>query len=171
MKRLLLLIVVVLAGYGGFQALIYFDNEFKYGRMWETPAIKPHEKPVLIMDSGLVPVDGGEASFRAAPVSSLRSPFSVTDNEVLGSGKALYFTYCSQCHGKYYDGNGPVGQSFHPLPSDLRSTKVQSMPEGVFFKEISYGIPDGRQPPLATTIAVLDRWRIITYVKSLGPRS
>jgi len=63
-----------------------------------------------------------------------------------------------------------VGQSFHPLPTDLRSPKVQSLSEGVFFKEISYGIPGGRQPPLATTIDPLDRWRIIAYVKSLGVR-
>jgi hypothetical protein len=47
---------------------------------------------------------------------------------------------------------------------------VQSLSEGAFFKEISYGIPGGKQPPLATTIDPLDRWRIIAYVQSLGPR-
>jgi hypothetical protein len=62
-----------------------------------------------------------------------------------------------------------VGQSFHPLPTDLRSAKVQSLSEGAFFKEISYGIPGGKQPPLATTIDPLDRWCIIAYVQSLGP--
>jgi hypothetical protein len=45
------------------------------------------------------------------------------------------------------------------------------MPQGTLFKEISYGIPNGRQPPLATTIAVTDRWRIIAFLKSLGPRN
>jgi hypothetical protein len=44
------------------------------------------------------------------------------------------------------------------------------MPQGILFKEISYGIPNGRQPALATTIAVKDRWRIIAHIKSLGPR-
>jgi hypothetical protein len=63
-----------------------------------------------------------------------------------------------------------VGQSFDPLPTDLRSVKVQTLPEGVLFKEISYGVPNGRQPPLATTIEVMDRWRIVAYVKSLGVR-
>jgi hypothetical protein len=74
------------------------------------------------------------------------------------------------CHGPNHDGKGTVGQSFHPLPTDLRSAKVQSKAEGVHFKEISYGVPKGRQPALATTIPVLDRWRIVAYVKSLGVR-
>jgi len=63
-----------------------------------------------------------------------------------------------------------VGQSFDPLPSDLQSDKVQSLPQGTLFKEISYGVPNGRQPALDTTIEVIDRWRIIAYVKSLGSR-
>ena len=74
------------------------------------------------------------------------------------------------CHGPNHDGKGTVGQSFSPLPTDIRSAKVQALPDGVHFKEISYGIPDGRQPALATTITVLDRWRIVAYVKSLGVR-
>jgi hypothetical protein len=44
------------------------------------------------------------------------------------------------------------------------------MAEGNIFKDISYGVPKGRQPPLATTIQVIDRWRIVAYVKSLGLR-
>ena len=63
---------------------------------------------------------------------------------------------------------GTVGQSFSPLPGDLRSAKVQKLTDGMMFKEISFGIPDGRQPALATTISEMDRWRIVAYVKSLG---
>ena len=99
-----------------------------------------------------------------------RISFKSDDPKVVASGKSLYFTYCAQCHGKYHDGNGTVGQSFHPLPGDLQSDKVQSLPQGTHFKEISYGVPNGRQPALATTIELMDRWRIIAYVKSLGPR-
>ena len=171
MRRVMVLIFIVLAGYGGFKALIYYDKEFKHGRMWETPAIRPYEEPLLIMENGVAPAGGGEAELKAAHASALRSPCAKADAEALEHGKTLYFTYCAQCHGKYHDGNGTVGQSFHPLPGDLRSIKVQSMPDGIFFKEISYGITGGRQPPLATTIVVLDRWHIIAYVKSLGPRT
>ena len=153
-----------------YQGLIFLDNNFRYGRMWETPVIRPHEQELLVMDEGLVPVGGGEALLRVTPGEELQSPILIESPTTIEVGEQLYFTYCAQCHGKYHDGNGTVGQSFHPLPPDLRSMKVQDQPEGILFKEISYGLPDGRQPPLATTIAIDDRWRIIAYVKSLGPR-
>jgi mono/diheme cytochrome c family protein len=100
----------------------------------------------------------------------LKSPLPVNDPETLEIGKTIYFTYCAQCHGKYHDGNGTVGQSFAPLPTDLKTETVQSKSDGALFREISYGIPNGRQPPLAATIDIADRWRVIAYVKSLGIR-
>jgi mono/diheme cytochrome c family protein len=154
-----------------YEVLIWYDTDFRYGRMWETPAVKPHEEPMLVMQGAAVPFGGGEEVFRATPADILKSPFSMADPELLRLGKVSYFLYCAQCHGKNYDGNATVGQSFFPLPTDLRSAKVQSLSDGAFFKEISYGIPGGRQPPLATTIAPMDRWRIVAYIKSLGVRN
>jgi len=159
--------IVVLIAY---EALIYYDENFRFGRMWETPAVRPHEEPPFSMPKGTVPQQGGEETYKATPAEFLKSPLSMSDQAQIQQGKILYAKFCAQCHGKNHDGNATVGQSFHPLPTDLRSVKVQSLSEGAFFKEISYGIPDGRQPPLATTIDAVDRWRIIAYVKSLGTR-
>ena len=171
MKRIVVIaLVVVIVALVAYNALTFIDNEFMPGRMRETPAIRPHEEELLIMREGVVPFEGGEAVYRVADGKRLKSPFVKGDENSIKLGKALYATYCAQCHGKYHDGNGTVGQSFYPLPTDLRSVKVQTTHEGVLFKEISYGIPNGRQPPLATTIEVMDRWRIIAYLKSLGPR-
>jgi mono/diheme cytochrome c family protein len=122
------------------------------------------------MESGIVPFTGGEAYYRAAKPTELVSPFSAEDRDAVALGRKGYFTYCAQCHGKHHDGRGTVGQSFAPLPGDLRSARVQQLPDGYLFQEISYGIPDGRQPALATTIRVEDRWRIIAYLKSLSVR-
>jgi len=138
--------------------------------MWETPAIRPHEEPAREMPEGVIPVNGGEAVYRATANYLLTSPFRDGDPEAVSRGEALYRTYCTQCHGLEHDGNGTVGQSFQPIPRDLRSSKVQTMQRGRLFKEISYGIPGGRQPPLATTIDAPDRWRIIAYLRSLGVR-
>ena len=171
MRRVLIIALLAFCALlGAYGAIIGVDKFLTLGRMWETPAVKPHEEELPIMEKGVVPFDGGEAFFKAAEGEDLKSPLREGDPANMEQGKALYFTFCAQCHGKNYDGNGPVGQSFHPLPTDLRSTNVQSQPEGVIFKTISYGLPkqDNRQPPLATTIDVLDRWRIIAYVKSLG---
>ena len=171
MKRIIVLVgfvaVVLTAVY---TVITLYDKNLKVGRMWETPNVFPHEQKLLIMEPDVVPFGGGEAEYRNAKAEDLISPLKIDDPEVVASGKSLYFTYCAQCHGKYHDGNGTVGQSFNPLPSDLQSDKVQSLLQGALFKEISYGIPNGRQPALATTIEITDRWRIIAYVKSLGLR-
>jgi mono/diheme cytochrome c family protein len=90
---------------------------------------------------------------------------------VIKEGAQQYVNFCQQCHGVNYDGIGTVGQSFAPLPTDLRSPKVQSQSEGALFQHISYGIGgSGRQPALGTTIFMDDRWRIVAFVKSLGTR-
>jgi mono/diheme cytochrome c family protein len=169
-KVLILLTFLSLVTFIAYEGLIYFDQNFKYGRMRETPAVRPHEEAPTPMDQGVVPFQSGEAILKATNADMLTSPFPLEKPEVIKQGKALYLTYCVQCHGKNYDGNGTVGQSFSPLPTDLRSKKVQALTEGLFFKEISYGIPNGRQPPLAATIDIEDRWRIIAFVKSLGVR-
>ena len=171
MKKLFFTILALaVVVYVAYELLILYDNKFKFGRMWETPAVRPHEEKLPIMESGVVPFLGGEAVFKMTAGKDLKSPLAKGDPDNSNQGKALYFIYCAQCHGKHHDGNGTVGQSFHPLPTDLRSPKIQSFPEGTLFKNISYGTSGGRQPPLATTIDVQDRWRIIAYLKSLGSR-
>lgn len=171
MKKIIgFFIVVAIVLYGAYEALIYYDNNFIYGRMRETPAVRPMEDPLLTMETGLVPVSAGEAVYRATPAADLKSPLDAAEPMVTARGKAVYLTYCAQCHGYNYDGNGTVGQSFHPLPTDLRTSAVQSKPEGDLFKSVSYGIPGGRQPPLHSTITIDDRWHVIAFIKSLGNR-
>jgi mono/diheme cytochrome c family protein len=170
MKKLLALAAVLIAALGAYHALMFYDNNFRYGRMRETPAVKPHEEPLFLMTPGVVPVSGGEAVLRAASGTELKAPVAMGDPKVIARGKAVYFTFCAQCHGLNYDGKGTVGQSFKPLPADFRSAAVQSKPDGELFKSVSYGIPGGRQPPLETTIRIDDRWHVVAFVKSLGLR-
>jgi len=168
MKKVVgIFIIVAILGLAAYQALMYYDNNFRYGRMRETPAVRPHEEPLLPMEAGIVPVHGGDALSRVKPGEDLVPPLDMKAPAVIARGKALYFVYCAQCHGNRFDGHGTVGQSFHPLPTDLRKVEVQSKPAGNLFKSISFGIPGGRQPALATTIAEQDRWYIISFVLDL----
>jgi mono/diheme cytochrome c family protein len=169
-KAIGFLIVVAILILAAYHTLIYYDNNFRYGRMRETPAVRPYEEPLLIKEAGLVPFNGGEAIYRVSAGIDLNSPIDMAQAAVIARGKAVYLTYCAQCHGYNHDGNGTVGQSFAPLPADLRSAGVQDSPAGVLFKNISYGIPDGRQPPLHATITVDDRWKVVAFIKSLGVR-
>jgi mono/diheme cytochrome c family protein len=173
MKRNLVIFAGVLAVYFVVYAVVTaYDTWFALGRMWETAAVRPHEQPLLVMDGGLVPFSGGDALFRAEASPPPHSPFAPEDPQVLRQGEALYATFCQQCHGRHHDGQGTVGQSFAPLPGDLRQAAVQAQADSLMFREISFGRsrPGSRQPPLATTIPAADRWRIVHYVKSLGSR-
>jgi mono/diheme cytochrome c family protein len=170
MKRILFALIPVLLVMILYEGLILYDNLFPYGRMRETPAIRPQEEPLLRTEEGLVPYTGGEALLRVTDGKDLKAIVDMADPVTVQQGQKVYALYCQQCHGRYHDGNGTVGQSFHPLPTDLMTEKVQQAPDGVLFKEIGYGIPGGRQPPLATTVDMEDRWRVIAYIKSLGLR-
>ena len=171
MKKIIgLLLGALVLVLGAYHLLMFYDNEFRYGRMRETPAVRPYEKPLLIKEVGLVPASGGEAIYRVSAGTDIESPINMTQPDIIARGKGVYLIYCAQCHGHKHDGNGTVGQSFAPLPTDLRSAKVQDSPTGVLFKNISYGVPDGRQPPLHSTITVDDRWKVVAYLKSLGVR-
>lgn len=171
-KNLVIGLVALTVFFGATAVVTVYDTYFKWGRMWQTPAVKPHEEPIPIMDAGLVPIHGGEARYRAADPLELSSPYDAQSPEVIAEGAVLYATFCQQCHGVRHDGEGTVGQSFAPLPTDLRLPRVQQTADGVMFHEISYGLdrPDARQPPLASTIFPEDRWKIVHYVKSLGVR-
>lgn len=160
--------VVLTAGYG---VITLYDESMQVGRMWETPAVRPHETPIPAMESGVVPLNGGEMMYRTATAAALTAPVDLKDSNVVTLGRTAYTNYCVHCHGNYHDGNGTVGQSFIPPPGDLRGPRVQKeLSPGALFHEISFGIPGGRQPPLATTVSVEDRWRVVAYVKSLGLR-
>lgn len=171
MKKLLLLTLLVAVAWAGYAALMAYDRYFPYGRMRETPAVRPYEKPLLAMDSGAVSMIDPEARYRVVDGRHLRSPVASGNAAAVERGGVVYATFCRQCHGIEYDGNGTVGQSFSPLPADLKSARVQDEPDGILFQHISYGAgPGSRQPPLATTIRIADRWDVIAFIKSIGVR-
>ena len=170
-KRMLVLIMLAAFVWAGYAALMTYDKYFPYGRMRETPAVRPYEKPQLVMEAGMVPVADPEAVYRAMEGRALRSQLLPGDAQAIPRGQVVYATFCRQCHGRDYDGNGTVGQSFTPLPTDLRTSRVQGLMDGVLFQHISYAAgSDSRQPALATTLRIDDRWNVIAYIKSIGVR-
>ena len=173
MKKLIVFffcLAVVL--FGVYQIVIYYDNNFPHGRMRQTPGVRAYEQPLLIMEHGIVPITGGEAVLRVADGKKLKSPLVASDALVIAAGNNGYLNYCVMCHGLDHDGKGTVGQSFAPLPPDLRSSRIQEQAEGQLFQHISYGVGgSGRQPALHSTIQIDNRWEIVAFIKSLGPRN
>jgi len=123
MKRLAVLgiafSVILSIAYAG---ITLYDEYLSFGRMWETPAVKPHEEPLLVMAEGTVPVDGGEAALRVGQGDRLEDPDPDRSMKRMFAGKTVYDRYCIHCHGKALDGQGTVWQSFSPLAQDLGGT-------------------------------------------------
>ena len=105
MKRILVLgLIVSTVVLTAFGVITLYDYNMSIGRMWETPAVKPHENPIPVMDAGSVPVTGGEALYRAATADEITAPYSLTEPAAIASGKTAYQYYCINCHGKNFDG-------------------------------------------------------------------
>ena len=135
-----------------------------YARMKEQESLNTYETAMPEMVPGAMPMDGGLAALRAAKPDELSNPLPIS-KEMEARGKERYGFYCAMCHGPNADGRGTVGQSFHPLPADLRSLQVQAQSDGALFLTITFG--SKRTPPLAQTVAEADRWAIIQFIRSL----
>jgi len=136
-----------------------------YARMKEQEYVRTYEIALPQMPEGAIPVAGGVELARAADPASLVNPLPHSP-EVVERGRAVYDIACLMCHGPRADGNGTVGQSFHPLPTNLRDPKVQTQLDGQIFYRVSFGFE--RQPPLYYTVAEEDRWAVIHFIRSLA---
>ncbi|MBI5441816.1 MAG: hypothetical protein HY900_11475 [Deltaproteobacteria bacterium] len=138
-----------------------------YARMKDDDALDTYQSEFPAAPKGTVPVGGGVEVLRTADAAKLVNPVPASP-EAVEQGRRAYAYFCIPCHGPLLDGNGTVGQSFAPLPTDLRSRLVQDQPDGKLFRKISLGY--ARHPPLAETVAERDRWAILRDLRALGPR-
>jgi mono/diheme cytochrome c family protein len=136
-----------------------------YARMTDDEAVNTYGRKMPRGPAHTIPVDGGIEDLWSAAPATLVNPGAATPATV-ASGSIAYGYYCSHCHGPKADGNGTVGQSFSPLPADLRGPAVQQQNDGQLFVKISLGYK--RHPPLALTVADKDRWAIISYLRTLA---
>jgi hypothetical protein len=136
-----------------------------YARMTDDEAVNTYGKKMPAMPPHTIPVDGGIEDLRSTDPKTLVNPVPSTPRS-LEQGRLAYSYFCVHCHGPLADGNGTVGQSFSPLPTDLRAPAVQGQSDGELFAKISLGYK--RHPPLALTVARNDRWAVINYLRFLA---
>lgn len=136
-----------------------------YGRMKDDEALQTYERVLPRMPEKTMPTAGGIEALRTAKPKDLHNPIPRT-SDVLDRGRERYGFYCAQCHGLRADGQGTVGQSFAPLPANLKSVEVQNQTDGELFTRVSLGYK--RHPRLWDTISEADRWAILWYIRSLN---
>jgi len=133
--------------------------------MYDQESVRTYKKEMPGMDERTIPVQGGYQNLLTTDPRTLRNPVPPTEVS-LEEGRQAYGYFCMQCHGPNADGLGTVGQSFSPLPTDLKSHKVQSQADGRLYARIRLGYK--RHPQLYTTVAETDTWAIVNYIKSFA---
>jgi mono/diheme cytochrome c family protein len=135
-----------------------------YGRMYDQESVRTYETAIPDMPEGTLPVKGGTEALKKSPPGTLRNPLP-RNAEVLEQGQTAYEYFCIQCHGPLADGRGTVGQSFAPLPANLKDKSVQDQSDGELFVKIGLGFR--RHPPLGTTVSEEDRWAVVHFIRGL----
>jgi hypothetical protein len=84
-------------------------------------------------------------------------------------GRVYYGYYCRFCHGENGRGDGPVGRSYMPKPTDLTSAPVQGLSDEALYRAMLTGV--GHQPVLPYVVLPEAPWYIVIYVRHLPERS
>jgi len=139
-----------------------------YAEMRDDEAVQAYNEEFPQMPKKTIPVNGGIWVEREANPMELVNP-QADDSKMVARGLERYRFYCVQCHGPMLDGNGTVGQSFAPLPANLKSSQVQEQSDGEIFYKIRFGF--NRHPPLYSTLTKDETWAIVRYVRSMRVNS
>jgi mono/diheme cytochrome c family protein len=96
-----------------------------------------------------------------------QNPIPPTD-ESRAAGQAIYAEYCLACHGPTGLGDGPVGLTLSPRPSDL-SVHVTQHPEGQLFLWITHGYPgNAAMPAFEDVLTEEERWHVVNYIETFA---
>jgi hypothetical protein len=144
--------------------IIFLLTGCDYGRFKDQEALRAYKVEMPQMSEGAIPVRDSIQVLRMTKPDDLHNPLPVTRGSV-DMGRERYGYFCIMCHGAKADGDGTVGQSFSPLPTNLASPYVQKQSDGELFYKIYFGFR--RHPALIYTVADNDRWLIINYIRSL----
>jgi mono/diheme cytochrome c family protein len=145
----------------------------------EAPSFDPYEHPLppppgsvpYISPNGeeLAPLEASEAAFARFEASPQgRNPLAADDPAALALGQVMYDRHCSVCHGPQGAGDGPlVGprkfvEGF-VLPLDRGTALGRS--DGYIYAVVRAG--RGRMPAYGARMTHIERWSVVTYVRSL----
>ncbi len=88
--------------------------------------------------------------------------------ESIAAGKAVFFEYCSGCHGRRADGRGPQSLNLVPRPQNLRNPQfVKYLTDERLYTSISGGVRGTAMQAFELTLTPEKRWQVIHYIRSL----
>lgn len=131
-------------------------------RMISQPSVMPYEQRVPPMPAGSVPTRGRLVTLTLQQSKVAKNPVPNTPDNI-ENGRIYYGYYCVMCHGTNGDGNGPVGISYVPKPTDLSSGRVKGMRDGRLYWAMLHGM--GHDPVMVQTVPLEHRWPLVLYVR------
>ncbi len=123
--------------------------------MKRQPSLKAYEAELTLPPEDIVPFFDPRNDFASIPAPSVNK-----DN--IEKGKVFYGYYCVFCHGEDGKGNGPVGQSFNPKPSDLNSPGITLYDSLQLYNASFKGI---HSPVLERVVPQASRKYILLYIR------
>lgn len=140
---------------------------FSGPRMKDQQAVNTYERKMPLPPALSVPVQG---NMPMAPTPDDQDSFTLppATEANLARGEVLYGYYCVYCHGEKGKGNGPVGHSYLPIPTDLGSSQVTGKSDGDLLQAMLTG--NGHEPVLARVVLNEHRPALALYVRHLGEK-
>lgn len=135
------------------------NTNFPDGKTLQTPGRTSIPREFAPLHYQSTPEDARRAG------AELTNPFAAKPQDVLQRGTNLFAVYCQPCHGSGGAGDGKIVQYGFPPPPSLLTEKAVGMKDGQMFHITTFG--QNNMPSMASQITRLDRWRVITYVRSL----
>ncbi len=100
-----------------------------------------------------------------ASASILVNPIA-PDEASLMQGKVVYEQNCLACHGVQGRGNGPLGLTLNPRPTDF-AIHVNQHSDEALFNWISQGVPGTAMQGFADKLTETQRWHVLNYIQAL----
>lgn len=105
--------------------------------------------------------------YSAGTSEELKNPKHMTEASIK-AGEAIFFEYCSGCHGRRADGRGLQSLNLNPKPQNLRNAQfVKYLTDDRLFTSISGGVRGTAMQAFELVLSSDKRWDVINYIRSL----
>jgi mono/diheme cytochrome c family protein len=158
MKKVLLFISLIIVLFIGFVGTYLMFNG---PRMKNQPSIKNYQAQMFLPGPNSIALNEQKKSGQIVPISMNKKNIKI--------GQYAYNYYCTFCHGDKGNGEGPVGKSYTPVPSNLSNTKIQNYSDDELVKAILNG--KGHEPVLSNIINDEYLPYLVLYVRSFANQS
>jgi len=159
-KLILALVSMSVLGLAGLYAFVLLNGP----RMKVQPHIRAFQIVLPRVPPGTVTTDWPDQAALPVPAGGVVN-LPADRAARIQRGSVYYRYYCVFCHGEKGDGHGPVGESYLPVPADLRTARVKRYDDRQLLRAMLTGI--GHEPVLARVVDPQHHEYLLLFVRSM----